>query len=330
MPSRGGDAHRTPLVDPAATLLPHCHDRAVQSVAGSWGLLSVSLDRVKCRCPVPGKAPKKQRSAGTARHVDVHTVESVRAVSHPLQNDAVSDPTVVNPTAASFPMSCPQDQVRVKTLNLGELDLTDHVWDTARDLVPGKPIYTLHRKSKQCDQRSPSLHRKQDEAPPDHKWQELTATRTRQRSAAPNFLKLFALENSARRKHLLPEVPFDDDEEDNIFLLGHDTTAQSPQLYENDIAGDRRLGIVTAHKLWGQFAQGQLRSDVYGTACPCNLQFVRQKPAIDQGNSHGVPQSLLDPCGTLQLGKDHDRTVQYLVKGFCDARFVSSDPAIYE
>ena len=167
--------------------------------------------------------------------------------------------------------------------------------------------------------------------------------RKRQRSMNPNFLKLMAIENSSIKKEVLPEVVID--------VLTFDRLAQpvgapgAITVEELEYPDDVKLAIRTKLKIWNHLCKGTLRSDVFGDSVPSRLNFVNvsgsSDGAISDGDIDGVSSEedkgssivrvnsdvtpwvrgggsvarMLQPCGTLSCGS------QYVVKGWCDARF---------
>ncbi|KOG97806.1 Gis3p [Saccharomyces eubayanus] len=175
--------------------------------------------------------------------------------------------------------------------------------------------------------------------------------RIRQKSLNTNFLKLYSIETSCKRKNILPEVEVDD------HLLKQLTYSdiwsleikKEPKVSTRDI----KIALITRKKLWSDMVH-ETRNDLFGDSTPWNLPFIAtastvppapdHEPANEPGtmdpksslvrvhsdvkpwfNNRGT---MLKPCGKLSLGKVSNKTtaptrdIQYVVKGWCDARFV--------
>ncbi|GMM56011.1 Gis3 protein [Maudiozyma humilis] len=154
--------------------------------------------------------------------------------------------------------------------------------------------------------------------------------RLRQRSMNPNFLKLLALERQSIDKNVLPEVYIDPQTFESLSL--HPDTQVVDSLDFND---EVRLAIKTKLKLRNELGRGELRSDIYGDAAPWNQKFIPHhardaefvdsslvrlnstvKPWCSDTTQMSESQRMLKPCGKLPDGS------QYVVKGWCDSRFV--------
>ena len=161
----------------------------------------------------------------------------------------------------------------------------------------------------------------------------------------PNFLKLMAIENSSIKNEALPEVVIDDM---TFNRLAQPKGAPGAITVEElEYPDDVKLAIRTKLKIWNHLCKGTLRSDVFGDFVPSRLSFVNvgggsegvvacggdvddvtseetTGSSIVRVNSDVTPwvrggggsmARMLQPCGTLSCGS------QYVVKGWCDARF---------
>ncbi|QHS74836.1 Gis3p [Saccharomyces paradoxus] len=175
--------------------------------------------------------------------------------------------------------------------------------------------------------------------------------RIRQKSLNTNFLKLYSIETSCKRKSILPEVEVDD------HLLKQLTYSEiwsleikkEPDVPTNDI----KLALITRKKLWSDMVH-ETRNDLFGDSTPWNLHFVattsntQPSQGREPTNEHTTADSksslvrvhsdvkpwfnnggtMLKPCGKLNLGKLTNKTtaptreIQYVVKGWCDSRFL--------
>ncbi|CAI4601225.1 BAL_1a_G0035330.mRNA.1.CDS.1 [Saccharomyces cerevisiae] len=175
--------------------------------------------------------------------------------------------------------------------------------------------------------------------------------RIRQKSLNTNFLKLYSIETSCKRKSILPEVEVDD------HLLKQLTYSEirsleikkEPNVSTNDI----KLALITRKKLWSDMVH-ETRNDLFGDSTPWNLHFVATtsntepsqgresasehttadlKSSLVRVHSDVKPWfnnggTMLKPCGKLNLGKVTNKTsaptreIQYVVKGWCDSRFL--------
>ncbi|CAI4047429.1 hypothetical protein SUVZ_12G1480 [Saccharomyces uvarum] len=177
--------------------------------------------------------------------------------------------------------------------------------------------------------------------------------RIRQKSLNTNFLKLYSIETSCKRKNILPEVEVDD------HLLKQLTYSdiwsleikKEPKVSTRDI----KIALITRKKLWSDMVH-ETRNDLFGDSTPWNLPFIStattappapapdhepaNEPATTDPKSSLVRVhsdvkpwfnnggTMLKPCGKLSLGKVSNKTtaptrdIQYVVKGWCDARFV--------
>ncbi|CAI4046044.1 hypothetical protein SKDZ_12G1440 [Saccharomyces kudriavzevii ZP591] len=175
--------------------------------------------------------------------------------------------------------------------------------------------------------------------------------RIRQKSLNTNFLKLYSIESSCKRKNILPEVEVDD------HLLKQLTYSEiwSLEIKKEPKVSTRniKLALITRKKLWSDMVH-ETRNDLFGDSTPWNLHFVAttsKTPPAQSGesaNEHGTPDpksslvrvysdvkpwfnnggTMLKPCGKLSLGKVTNkitaptREIQYVVKGWCDSRFL--------
>ncbi|EJS42734.1 gis3p [Saccharomyces arboricola H-6] len=175
--------------------------------------------------------------------------------------------------------------------------------------------------------------------------------RIRQKSLNTNFLKLYSIETSCKRKNILPEVEVDD------HLLKQLTYSEiwsldikkEPKVSTRDI----KLALITRKKLWSDMVH-ETRNDLFGDSTPWNLHFsaTASKTAPAQSPEHSNEPAtadsksslvrvhsdvkpwfnnggtMLKPCGKLNLGKITNtisaptREIQYVVKGWCDSRFL--------
>ena len=260
--------------------------------------------------------------------------------THPLQNNEVND----NIRQGSEPL--------VKLFKIEDLDLTDSLTnDDIMKQIP--PIYVRHKKKRSLLRNSvqekkliqdntkdlelevwpDSGKTKNDESTdntsillPDNK-------RIRQRSMNPNFLKLLAIERHSIDKNILPEVHIDNQTFNSLSI--HPDTQVVDSLDFND---DVRLAIKTKLKLWNDLGRGTLRNDPYGDSVPWNMNFIQSnnpntnkselldgslvrmnstlKPWCNDTNEPNDKHAMLKPCGKFTDGS------QYVVKGWCDSRFI--------
>ncbi|AMD18934.1 HBR033Cp [Eremothecium sinecaudum] len=164
--------------------------------------------------------------------------------------------------------------------------------------------------------------------------------RTRQQSLNPNFLRLYATELSSKLKNLLPDINVD---EHALRKLSHDDiwNLDIPNKYDDVSPYQIKLALITRRKLWSEMCN-ILRQDLHGVNAPWNLKFVIEPQLTDDSDrtqrknltsslvrlesdvkpwSKGGNQFMLRPCGKLSLGKNGNRDIQYVVKGWCDSRF---------
>ncbi|CAB4255479.1 similar to Saccharomyces cerevisiae YLR094C GIS3 Protein of unknown function [Maudiozyma barnettii] len=238
----------------------------------------------------------------------------------------------------------------MKFFNVNDLDLQDSL--TPEDIVQIiPPIYVRHKSDRKLPKKLPSEKKIIQENTKDLElevWPDsvdqrdkstVTSTtgidllpdnkKIRQRSMNPNFLKLLAIERRSIDKNILPEVHIDNQTFNSLSV--HPDTQVVDSLDFND---DVRLAIKTKLKLWNDLGRGSLRNDLYGDAVPWNMKFI---PSDTQDNDN-VDSSLvrmnstlkpwcndstdirehgmLKPCGRFTNGS------QYVVKGWCDSRFI--------
>ena len=174
--------------------------------------------------------------------------------------------------------------------------------------------------------------------------------RIRQKSLNTNFLKLYSIETSCKRKNILPEVEVDDHllkqlSYSEIWAL---EIKKEPNVSTRDI----KLALITRKKLWSDMVH-ETRNDLFGDSTPWNLHFVATTSKVqplqggESAKEHATADSksslvrvhsevkpwfnnggtMLKPCGKLNLGKATNknttptREIQYVVKGWCDSRF---------
>ncbi|SMN21650.1 similar to Saccharomyces cerevisiae YLR094C GIS3 Protein of unknown function [Maudiozyma saulgeensis] len=238
----------------------------------------------------------------------------------------------------------------MKFFNVEDLDLQDSL--TTEDIVEMiPPIYVRHKSDKKLSKKLTSEKKIIQENTKDLElevWPDSVEQRntnsvnltseadllpdnkkTRQRSMNPNFLKLLAIERRSIDRNILPEVHIDNQTFNSLSV--HPDTQVVDTLDFND---DVRLAIKTKLKLWNDLGRGSLRNDPYGDAVPWNMEFIPS----DTQNTDDVDSSLvrvnstlkpwcndssdirehgmLKPCGRFTDGS------QYVVKGWCDSRFI--------
>lgn len=168
----------------------------------------------------------------------------------------------------------------------------------------------------------------------------LADKRSRQQTLNPNFLKLYSIEMSSKAKKLLPDINVDDS------ILNHLTIEEIKGLdiHSNDeplSPSDIKLALITRKKLWSNMTHLQ-RQDLYGEASPWNLRFVIKEHQHTDGKESSLVRvksdvkpwvgdssllknnTMLKPCGKIKLGSNPSAAeIQYVVKGWCDSRFIS-------
>lgn len=263
--------------------------------------------------------------------------------SHPLLEDVPSEEEKVIPAMKAF--------------NLADMDLEDE-WelDDLVQLIP--PVYERKAKKRNLRlQNNPAYSKpmiyENDRVELEH-WPlskeptqqpELSVNfilpnkRSRQQTLNPNFLKLYSIEMSSKYKKLLPDINVDDsilsqltiDEIKNLDINSNDEPVSS-----NDI----KLALITRKKLWSNMTHLQ-RQDLFGVSSPWNLKFVIRGDQHTDGKESSLVRvksdvkpwlgddsivknkTMLKPCGKLKLGSNPTSSeVQYVVKGWCDSRFV--------
>lgn len=173
----------------------------------------------------------------------------------------------------------------------------------------------------------------------------------------PIFWKLCALKNDSAVKHLTPEVNVSDSllkqlTYEEIWNLEIDDDISTGTLIS---AYSIKLALITRKKLWNEMLL-DTRNDLFGDHAPWNIPFVPEtSDTVDMSGSSEVPNSIvrmhshvkpwlngtimdpesanqmLRPCGTLSMGRirsmatgahySEPAELQYVVKGWCDARF---------
>lgn len=229
-------------------------------------------------------------------------------------------------TTGHLPMGVPQ------IYHLQDLDLETEF--EAHELEPYPPLY---ERPKHTRRRSYCQELCELEAWPDSASTSsspsivLPDRRPRQPGLNPHFLKLYAIETSSRLGQTLPHINID---ETLLKQLTYEDLRRINVSTPHASSQAIRLALATRKKLWTEMVTPQ-RQDLYGEGIPQNKRFLltqmptqgRQgsllrldsdvKPWIRQESS-----TMLRPCGTLKIGAGKP-DVQYVVKGWCDARFVS-------
>ncbi|SCU87198.1 LAFA_0E05314g1_1 [Lachancea sp. 'fantastica'] len=168
--------------------------------------------------------------------------------------------------------------------------------------------------------------------------------RIRQQTFNPNFLKLYAMETTAKTNNLIPDLNVDEQvlrrlSYRDIWNLEIPASSQAHGVSVRDI----KLALITRKKLWSDM-MCEPRQDLHGDHAPWNMKFVVvEPPEGSQSTSEPTTRSLvrvnsdikpwigpcsnqmLRPSGKLKLTRSRPnqplREVQYVVKGWCDARF---------
>ncbi|CEP63252.1 Gis3p LALA0_S07e05908g [Lachancea lanzarotensis] len=169
--------------------------------------------------------------------------------------------------------------------------------------------------------------------------------RVRQQTLNHNFLKLYAMETTAKTHNLIPDLNVDEQvlrrlSYRDIWNLEIPKSSQAHGVSVRDI----KLALITRKKLWSDM-MCEPRQDLHGDHAPWNMKFVVVEPSTGpQKVSESASSSLvrvnsdikpwigpssnrmLRPSGKLQLfarTKPNQplREIQYVVKGWCDARF---------
>lgn len=171
-------------------------------------------------------------------------------------------------------------------------------------------------------------------------WTDRPLKRTRQQSLNPNFLKLYALETSCKSRNTIPDLNVDEQvlrrlSYDDIWALDIPAASQNQGVSAYDI----KIALITRKKLWSEMLSVP-RSDLHGASSPWNLKFIASSQNETASTSSLVrvksdlkpwtgqlSSLMLRPCGKLALDKSRPgsctREIQYVVKGWCDSRFVN-------
>ncbi|SCV00235.1 LAME_0G08438g1_1 [Lachancea meyersii CBS 8951] len=168
--------------------------------------------------------------------------------------------------------------------------------------------------------------------------------RIRQQTFNPHFLKLYAWETASKTQNLIPDLNVDEQvlrrlSYRDIWNLEVPPTSQARGVSAHDI----KLALITRKKLWSDM-MCEPRHDLHGDHAPWNLRFVVSPE--QETSSNPITTSLvrvnsdikpwmgptsnlmLRPSGKIPLTRASSgrplRELHYVVKGWCDARFVSS------
>ncbi|CCD23240.1 Gis3p NDAI_0B02050 [Naumovozyma dairenensis CBS 421] len=177
--------------------------------------------------------------------------------------------------------------------------------------------------------------------------------RSRQQKMNPNFLKLYSIETSCRLKNILPEINIDDQVLKQLSYhdiktlpiknqpkktVNNHKEMGNESKYEDVSCHDIKMAIITKKKLWADMLH-ETREDLFGVSSPWNLKFVaacneqedtkntstlvRVHSELKPWVNGNTTSTLLKPCGKLKIDRRFpSREIQYVVKGWCDSRFV--------